>query len=290
MLRAFTIHRRCALFAAVVLTTAALPAVAGAAVQRVAGVKVLSVAWGSSNQTGCPGGSAKNLDNIPVVFNWFIRPTSITASDFTIVRQDGSTVQATCAIQYPPNERDEWQTINMIGDFGEPVDGQRPVQLRISGALQGRPIGSAAWRSLGSLPPHAVTQLEAAPFIVDAWTLTPRLYAGDRNRCQTGSTFVRVVWSNGITAYSTGDEVGTDVTASYRALYVRADGTRLSIAPLAIADLNDHSTAAMADNMHDLCLPAVPKDARLRGITIGADLVQDPNGDPNRAQRYLTRR
>jgi hypothetical protein len=273
---------------AVGLVVAALPGVAAAAGSTPAPAKILSVAWGSSNQTACPGGTATNLDNIPVVFTWFIRPASIRPSDFTVVREDGTTVQATCAIQYPPDERNELQTINMIGDFGEPIAGQRPVELRVTGALQGRPIGSVGWRAVGRLAPHAITQLEAAPFIVDAWTLTPRLYAGDRNRCTVGSTFVRVVWSNGITAYSTGAEVGSAVTASYRAVYTR-DGRRLSVAPLAIADLNDHSTAAMADNMHDLCLPAVPRTARLRGITLAADLVQDPNGDPNAAQRFSVR-
>ena len=272
----------------VALTAGVLPGVAAAAATKPAPAKILSVAWGSSNQTACPGGTVANLDNIPVVFSWFIRPASIRPSDFTVVREDGSTVQATCAIQYPPDERNELQTVNMIGDFGEPIAGQRPVELRLSGALQGRPIGGLRWRPVGRLAPHPITQLEAAPFIVDAWTLTPRLYSGDRNRCTTGSTFVRVVWSNGITAYSTGAEVGSAVTDSYRAVYTQA-GRRLSIAPLAVADLNDHSAAAMADNMHDLCLPAVPRTARLRGITLAADLVQDPNGDPNAAQRFFVR-
>ena len=126
---------------AVGLAMAALPSAAAAAATKPAPAKVLSVAWGSSNQTACPGGTVANLDNIPVVFTWFIRPASIRPSDFTVVREDGSTVQATCAIQYPPDERNELQTVNMIGDFGEPIAGQRPVELRLSGALQGRPIG-----------------------------------------------------------------------------------------------------------------------------------------------------
>jgi hypothetical protein len=38
--------------------------------------------------------------------------------------------------------------------------------------------------------------------------------------------------------------------------------------------------------MHDLCLPRVPAGARLTGVTIGAGLIQDPNGDPNLAQNF----
>jgi hypothetical protein len=38
--------------------------------------------------------------------------------------------------------------------------------------------------------------------------------------------------------------------------------------------------------MHDLCLPPPPRGATLTAITIGADLIQDPDGDPNLAQRF----
>jgi hypothetical protein len=61
----------------------------------------------------------------------------------------------------------------------------------------------------------------------------------------------------------------------------------VAIAPLEVADLYDHETSFNADNMHDLCLPRLPRGARLSGITIGADLIQDPDGDPNLAQRFV---
>jgi len=41
--------------------------------------------------------------------------------------------------------------------------------------------------------------------------------------------------------------------------------------------------------MHDLCLPLPPRGATLAGITIGAGLIQDPDGDPNQAQRFTLR-
>jgi hypothetical protein len=43
----------------------------------------------------------------------------------------------------------------------------------------------------------------------------PSIYLGDPNRCTVGKTFVRVMWSNGLTAYPTGEEVGAPVAASY---------------------------------------------------------------------------
>ena len=252
------------------------------------GPRILSASWGTDGAVGCPTGET-GLDNIPVTFNRFIRRPSIQATDFTIVRSDGSTVAPTCALQFPPDESDEAQTVNLIGDFGDAVNGPTPVGIRIVGTLQGKQPGAARWRRIPSLPQADVEPLSGGPYIVDAWTLTPSIYRRDRNRCTVGATFVRVMWSNGLTAYPTGAEVGAPVAASYRAIYRRRNSTTVAIAPLAIADLHDHSSAANADNMHDLCLPRPPRGARLAGVTIGRSLIQDPNGDPNLAQRFGSR-
>ncbi len=264
----------------------AVPAAAGAPVRPEP--HVLSASWGTDGAVGCPSG-ARGLDNIPVTFDWFIRRQSIQVTDFQIVRSDGSVATPTCALQFPPDERDERQTVNLIGDFGDATGGPTPVAIRSAGALRGKSPGANRWRWLPSLPGGDVDPLAGGPYIVDAWTLTPALYRGDRNRCAVGETFVRVMWSNGLTAYPTGAEVGDAVVASYRALYRLPGGRVAAVAPLDVADLHDHSTAANADNMHDLCLPRPPRGARLRGVTIGAGLIQDPNGDPNAAQTFRAR-
>ena len=247
--------------------------------------KILSASWGTDNAVSCPTGQ-KNLDNIPVTFNWFIAPSSVQPSAFLVVRSDGTTVTPTCALQFPPDEADELQTVNLIGDFGDGVNGPTPVSVRLVGELQGAPPGSTKLQAIAGLPDTKVDPLPAGPYIVDAWTLTPQIYAGDKNACTTGQRFVRVMWSNGLTASGTGAEVGQAVVSSYRAIYRYPGGSLHAIAPLALADLNDHASSFNADNMHDLCLPAIHKGARLVAITIGANLIQDPNGDPNQAQRF----
>jgi len=274
--------------AALLLLTVPVVAVAGDG--RVGPrAQILSASWGTDGAVGCPSG-AKGLDNIPVTFSWFIRRSSIQTTDFRIVRSDGSVATPTCALQFPPDERDERQTVNLIGDFGDATAGPTPVAIRIVGALRGKAPGAKRWRQLGRLPRADVEPLAGGPYIVDAWTLTRALYRGDRNRCTVGRTFVRVMWSNGLTAYPTGAEVGAAVVASYRALYRLASGRLVAVAPLDVADLNDHPSAANADNMHDLCLPRTPRRATLRGVRIGGGLIQDPNGDPNTAQRFSARR
>jgi hypothetical protein len=247
--------------------------------------QILSASWGTDNAVGCPSG-AQGLDNIPVTFSWFIRNRSIQTSDFRIVRSDGSTAIPTCALQFPPDESDERQTVNLIGDFGESVGGPTPVAIRVVGPLQGKAPGAKRWQRVPPLPKSEVDPLAGGPYIVYAWWLTPPLYRGDRNRCEVGTSFLRVMWSNGLTAYPTGEEVGAPVAASYRAVLRLTNGKRLSLAPLEVADLHDHESSFNADNMHDLCLPHPPRGAQLTGVTIGANLIQDPNGDPNAAQRF----
>ena len=260
--------------------------VAGATAPLVRPVpKILSASWGTDGKVGCPNG-AQGLDNIPVTFNWFIRGGRFPVSDFRVVRSDGTVVMPTCAIEFPPDERDEAQTVNLIGDFGDSVNGPTPVAVRVHRPLEAKPPGARRWSLIWHFAPKRVDPLSAGPYIVDAWTIMPWIYRADRNRCTVGNTFVRVMWSNGLTAYPTGEEVGARVLDSYRALYRLPGGRTVATAPLEVADLHDHETSFNADNMHDLCLAEIPRGARLAGVTIGADLIQDPDGDPNLAQRF----
>jgi len=244
--------------------------------------EILSASWGLNNGTGCPKGP-QGLDNLPVTFNWFIKTTSIDVTDFVITRDDGSTTNPVCALQFPPNERNEHQTINLIGDFGDPA-GVRPVTITVAGELQGHPVTKKRWQTIPAGLTHSVDQIEGGPYIADAWTLTKKQLAGDRNRCTVGKNFVRVAWSNGLTAFPDGTEVGDSVVNSYRAIFALPNGKTISVKPLALGDLGDHAKVANNDNMHDLCLAALPKGATLNAVSIGANQIQDPNGDPNEKQ------
>jgi hypothetical protein len=288
-------RRGAVLFAAALAAAllGALPGAAGAAEKPGTTIapgratpRILSASWGTDGKVGCPNG-AQGLDNIPVTFNWFIRGVRLPVRDFRVVRSDGSVVMPTCAIRFPPDEADEAQTVNLIGEFGDSVAGPTPVEVRVARPLEARPPGALRWTLVRHFAPQPVDPLAGGPYIVDAWTIMPWIYKTDPNRCQVGSTFVRVMWSNGLTAYPSGEEVGAPVLDSYRALYRLPGGRTVAIAPLEVADLHDHETAFNADNMHDLCLPRPPRGATLAGITIGADLIQDPNGDPNEAQDFV---
>ncbi len=279
-------HRIAAALFIAIASVTAIPAVAVAA-PSVPSPHILSAAWGLNNANACPTGE-KGLDNIPVTFNWFINPSTIQVIDFVITRTDGTTVTPTCALQFPPNEPNEIQTVNLIGNFGDPT-AARPQTVTVIGELEGRPPRAVTWRPITAGLSQTIVQIEAGPDISDAWVLTPAMLKGDANACTVGRTFVRVVWSNGMTAYPTGAEVGDAVVKSYRALFTLPNGKVINVRPLAVADLADHSTTAMDDNMHDLCLPKVPAGALLSEIRIGANFLQDPNGDPNLVQHFTVR-
>lgn len=251
--------------------------------------KVLSASWGTDNGVACPNGPS-GLDNLPVTFSSFIKHTSIRDQEFTIIRSDGTKVHPTCAIPFPPDELDEAQTVNLIGDFGDSVNGPVPQRVRVGLGLKAKAPGTHKWRRVGRLPATTVNQISGGPFITDIWRMNLPIYKHDPNRCMTGTYFVRVMWSNGLTAYPTGQEVGSAVTQSYRAVFRLKNGKKRAFEPLAVADLNDHPPNTFNDdNMHDLCLSGVPRKATLLAVKVGANLIQDPNGDPNTAQYFRTR-
>ena len=144
--------------------------------------KILSASWGTDGKVGCPNGE-QGLDNIPVTFNWFIRGDVFPPSAFRVVRSDGTVATPTCAIRFPPDENDEAQTVNLIGNFGDSANGPTPVEVRVHRPLEAKPPGAVRWSFVRHLAPKRVDPLSGGPYIVDAWTIMPWIYRADRNRC-----------------------------------------------------------------------------------------------------------
>jgi hypothetical protein len=240
----------------------------------------LSAFWGLDDGIQIQGApTATALDGMPITFSWLIDPESIDPSDFKVTLSDGSVIVPTAATLRPANESNETQTILLLGDFGDADLGVTPVRVKLVGELIGTPPGSMRSKPFSRLVSPFIRNLSAGPYIVDAWPVPSRLLANDANASTVGSTSIRVVWAGGITDYPTGNEVGDDVTRAYRLTYVYR-GKTVTLAPLDLGDLND------GDNMHDLSFPAIPLGARLRSISLPRRLVEDPNGDPNPAQRF----
>ncbi len=238
--------------------------------------RFLSAFWGLDD------GMPQQMDGMPITFSWLINPASIDPADFNVIRSDGTVIVPAFATLRPANESNETQTILLTGDFGDAESGVRPVRVRLVGQLVGSPPVSKRSEAFSDLVSPPIRRLSAGPSIVDAWRIDPALLTNDANACTVGSTFVRVVWSGGITDFPTGNEVGVAVTRAYRLTYLHR-GKTVTVAPLEIGDLND------GDNMHDLSFPAIPARAKLLTITLPGRHVEDPNGDPNSFQVFRFR-
>jgi len=238
--------------------------------------RFLSAFWGLDD------GMPQQMDGMPITFSWLINPASIDPADFNVIRSDGTVIVPAFATLRPANESNETQTILLTGDFGDAESGVRPVRVRLVGQLVGSPPVSKRSEAFSDLVSPPIRRLSAGPSIVDAWRIDPALLTNDANACTVGSTFVRVVWSGGITDFPTGNEVGVAVTLAYRLTYLHR-GKTVTVAPLEIGDLND------GDNMHDLSFPAIPARAKLLTITLPGRHVEDPNGDPNSFQVFRFR-
>ncbi|MEN9768366.1 MAG: hypothetical protein RLZZ32_2326 [Cyanobacteriota bacterium] len=243
----------------------------------------LSAFWGLDDGIQIQGApSATALDGMPITFSWLIDQTSIDPSDFKVILSDGTVTLPTAATLRPANESNETQTILLLGDFGDADLGVIPVRVKLVGELIGAPPGSMRSEVFPRLVSPSIRNLSAGPYIVDAWRIPSGFLANDANASTVGSTSIRIVWAGGITDYPTGAEVGDDVTRAYRLTYVYR-GRNVTLAPLDLGDLND------GDNMHDLSFPAIPSGAKLKRISLPRRLVEDPNGDPNPAQRFRLR-
>ena len=116
--------------------------------------KILSASWGLNGGNSCPSGGS-GFDNVPVTLNWFIDPASVAPNDFLITRADGTTANPACALLFPPDEKNERQTIDLVGDFGDPA-GVRPITLTITGELKGRAMTSTHWQKIPAGLTHAI--------------------------------------------------------------------------------------------------------------------------------------
>mmetsp|Transcript_7273 Transcript_7273/g.19039 ORF Transcript_7273/g.19039 Transcript_7273/m.19039 type:complete len:423 (+) Transcript_7273:561-1829(+) len=79
--------------------------------------------------------SSEPCDAIPTTFNFPVDSSTLDASDFRIVRSDGSEATPVCAPLFPANEPNEAQTVALIGHFGGRVPGTWPTAVKVVGPL-----------------------------------------------------------------------------------------------------------------------------------------------------------
>ncbi len=219
-------------------------------------------------------------DGMPVVLSHTIKPDSLQAEDFRVVRQSGTTNTPMCVTLRPAGDKDENRTVLLIGEFGN-ADDDPPVKVLIVDDLLSDATDSPQVNFRGTQV--SVIPLEAGPEIIlaaavpkDIWSLS-----GRGTSCPAATEqVVRVTWTGGVRLPNR-EELGEAQRKLYKVSLTAANGYRSEGSPAALPDLGD------ADNNHFLCLDTTTPAT---SVSFPAGHLVDPNGDLNADSKVMVRR
>lgn len=209
------------------------------------------------------------LDGMPVVLSRRIDAATLDAHDFAVVTRSGRVLVPECATLNPANDAGEERTVLLLGELGD--EGSDPAMqvllvdevLTLDGEDLSRTVPSAR-----------VTRLAAGPSLVWVEPVDPKEVGAP----PATTIALRACWAGGIVALD-GDEVEPEDWGRY-ALTVATDDGPITVAPIAVGDLGDN------DNNHLLFFdaPGIPF-----ALSMPADVVVDPHGEPNAATTSVVR-
>jgi hypothetical protein len=213
---------------------------------------------------------AYQKDGMPLNFRDEIDETTLEASDFIVIDSQGTKRRPQGATLRPANEDGENRTVLLIGEFGD--DGKNPpVEVRIVGDLLTKKKRSEASAqsevtNLKGTSTKNVIPLGNGPKMFFAQILEGSLV----ERPSDTSQVVQVAWEGGITPVD--KNVSEEELYQFYTVYVDMNGELIPVAPKSIADVNDN------DNFHQL---SVDSSFPIVKVSMAANIVKDPNGDPN---------
>lgn len=215
----------------------------------------------------CPGGTGQ--DGMPVNFKYMIDGSTLEASDFEVIDEAGNTHTPLCAVLAPANENGENRTVLLVGEFGN--DGTNPpAEIRIIGELLtlANTLEQSACSKVINLNGQStqnVVPLSEGPKLFFAQRIE-----GAIAECSSDRQVIQVAWNGGVVPFQEGD-TEADLFQYYTA-YTENNGVLTPHQAISIADINDN------DNFHQLCFEV--SDSIVK-IEMQANVVEDPNGDPN---------
>ena len=244
---------------------------------RGASPPLLSAFFGLDN--ALPGSSAgicpqaPGLDGIVVNVSLTLDNAAVRPDQWVVVTKSGARNVPVCASLLPANDPGERRTVLLVGNLGSAEDPPRRIEVP-----DGLPTANAKQRAStrrASFEP--VAPLTAGPRLVIAERVAKPTLGGATtgpDGCPlTTKQVLRVAWEGGITRAAGGRTTNADAK-NYRVEVEGEDGSRRTVSPTALADVNDF------DNYHELCLATRDRALIVRAR---AGAFVDPNGDPNPA-------
>ena len=219
-------------------------------------------------------------DGMPVVLSHTIKPDSLQAEDFRVVRQSGAIDTPMCVTLRPAGDMDENRTVLLIGEFGNANDDPPVKVLIVDDVLSDatdRPRVNFRGTQVSVIP------LDAGPEIILAAAVPKEIWSlsGRGTSCPAATKqVVRVTWTGGVRLPNR-EELGEAQKTLYKVSLTEADGARSEVSPTALADLGD------ADNNHFLSLDTTTSAT---AVTFPAGLLVPPNADLNTDSKVMVRR
>ncbi len=224
---------------------------------------------------------APGMDGMPITFTHSLNHDDVTPDKFRVITASGAKLMPECATLAPAVDGNESKTVLLIGDLGneqvDPIDPPRKVWI----------VGDLF--TAEDQPGGPQNLVGAEIDVVSLFDFVRYAYAEVIPEEKWGQSvpagapagapiwMVQTTWQGGITPIN-GDTTGETERQFQRIGMAQDDGKVTPVVPFAITDIGDN------DNHHELWVagPGVPL-----WVEMDPEIVQDPRGDPNAADRIF---
>ena len=224
---------------------------------------------------------APGKDGMPITFTHSLNHDDVTPDKFRVITASGAKLMPECATLAPAVDGNESKTVLLIGDLGneqvKPIDPPRKV-LVVGDLFTAKDQPGGPQNLMGA-------ELE----VVSLFDFVRYAYAEVIPEEKWGQSvpagapsgapiwMVQTTWQGGISPIN-GDTTGETERQFQRIGMAQDDGKITPVVPFAITDIGD------PDNHHELWVagPGVPL-----WVEMDPEIVQDPRGDPNAADRIF---
>ena len=221
------------------------------------------------------------LDGMPITFTHSLNPSDVTPDKFRVITASGANLIVECATLVPAVDGNENKTVLLIGDLGneqvDPIDPPRKV-LVVGDLFTAEDQPGGPQNLLGA-------ELE----VVSLFDFVRYAYAEVIPEEKWGQSvpagapagapiwMVQTTWQGGIAPIN-GDTTGETERQFQRIGMAQDDGKVTPVVPFAITDIGDN------DNHHELWVAGTGVPL---WVEMDSEIVQDPRGDPNAADRIF---
>ena len=224
---------------------------------------------------------APGMDGMPITFTHSLNHDDVTPDKFRVITASGAKLMPECATLAPAVDGNESKTVLLIGDLGneqvKPIDPPRKV-LVVGDLFTAKDQPGGPQNLMGA-------ELE----VVSLFDFVRYAYAEAIPEEKWGRSvpegapagapiwMVQTTWQGGISPIN-GDTTGETARQFQRIGMAQDDGKITPVVPFAITDIGD------PDNHHELWVAGqgVPL-----WVEMDPEIVQDPRGDPNAADRIF---